>query len=250
MIAILCGLTVLTLWGVVAPRGQWRVLAGWTRRNSAASEPGPVSVGVHRFVAILATVALGFAGWAIWAQYQATLPQPPKATSAIEQMWGAPDPVVLNRVISGATGQPTGLVTQPILRYQAVDAAHRSPNYLFALSAWKLSSTQADGGLVGSVPRPGHSALDSASIVVQVRGASNCIPRAVYTNETSTIITIGVYYGTPGTETATPTDCNPAASDKKSVSVLVPVELAGPVDKRAVQNVDGSSVKVVADLAD
>ncbi len=249
LIALLCGLAVLTVWGAVAPRGQWRALAGWSRRDPYASEPGPVSVGVHRFVAVLATVGLVFAGWLLWVQYERSLPKPPKPISAIEQMWGAPDPVVLNRVVSGATDQPAGLVAQPLLRYQALDGARRSPSYLFDLDAWNLTTPQLDGGVAGSAPSPGLSALDSASIVVQVRGDQDCIPRAVYTVEGATSITIAVYYGRPGAATSTATDCRPVAPAKSSVSVLVPIDLADPVGKRTIKNLDGSAVPVAPTLA-
>ncbi|MCU1415587.1 MAG: hypothetical protein JWN80_2927 [Microbacteriaceae bacterium] len=248
LIALLCGLTVLTVWGVVAPRGQWRALAGWTRRDPYASEPGPVSVAVHRLVAILATVGLVLAGGILWVQYEKTLPKPPKPISAIEQMWGAPDPVVLNRVVNGSTEQPTNLVVQPLLRYQALDGFRRSPAYLFDLKSWALTTPQLDGGIVGSAPSPGLSALDSASIVVQVHGDSECVPRAVYVLEGSTAISIAVYYGRPGAATSTATDCRPVPPASSALSVLVPIYLADPVGKRTVKNLDGSLVPVAPDL--
>ncbi len=247
---MLCGLAVLTVWGVVAPRGQWRALAGWTRREPYASEPGPISVGVHRFVAVLATVGLVLAGWLLWAQYQNTLPKPPKPISAVEQMWGAPDPVVVNRVVSGAADEPTGFVVQPLLRYQALDGTRRSPNYLFDLHPWNLSKEQLAGGLIGVDPSPGLAALDSASIVVQVRGDKNCIPRAVYAVEGSTSIAIAVYYGRPGAANSTSSDCKAVPPANSSMSVLIPIDLADPVGKRTITNLDGSPVPVAPLLAD
>jgi hypothetical protein len=250
LIALLCGLAVLTVWGVVAPRGQWRALAGWTRRDPYASEPGPVSVGVHRLVAILATIGLVFAGGVLWVQYANTLPKAAKPVSVLQQMWGAPDPLVLDRVINGGTDQPSTLVAQPLLRYQPLDGAHRSPAYLFDLAVWKLSTSQVDGGIVGSQPMTGLSALDGASIVVQVKGDVDCIPRAVYEVENSTTITIGVYYGRPGADSSTVTDCKPVPPAGSSVSVLVPIDLSSAVGKRTVKGVDGSTIPLAPDLAD
>jgi hypothetical protein len=247
---MLCGLAVLTVWGVFAPRGQWRALAAWTRREPYAGEPGPVSVGLHRLVALLATVGLVLAGWMLWVQYQATLPKPPTPISVIQQMWGAPDPVVFNRVVTSASAEPDGLVAQPLLRYQPMDGSHRTPNYLFDLKAWRLTTAQLDGGTAGSVPSRGMVALDSATIVVQVRGDADCTPRAVYTVEGATSITIAVYYARPGEATSTVTDCRPVPPAASSRSVLIPISLTNPVGGRTVMNLDGSTVPVAPDLAE
>ncbi len=250
MIAILIGFAILTVWGAIAPRGQWRVLAGWSRRHPYASEPGPVSVGIHRFVAIVATVALGFGGYALYQRYESGLPKPSRQISAVRQMWGAPDPLVVDRVIDSEP-VPTDLVAQPILRYQALDGSHRSPVYLFELRAWKPTGALARGGLVGRDPSPGLSALDTAELVVQVRGDKNCIPRSVYTVETSSTITVAVYYGRPdaagGALPANLADCRPAAHDSDSVSVLLPVRLQDSLGKRKVVNLDGSSIDAAQD---
>jgi hypothetical protein len=246
-IAILGGLAILTLWGAIAPRGQWRVLAGWTRSRPYASEPGPVSVGVHRFVAILATVALVFGGYLLYAQYERSLPQPPKPISALQKMWGAPAPMVVDRVIQSKP-IPTGLVAQPILHYQALDGSERSPDYLFDLARWKPVDS---AGIVGATPPPGLSALDSASIVVQVRGDKNCIPRSASVAENATSLTIGIYYGRPdvaGSAPANVADCTPAPTGPDSVSVLIPLQLQGPVDKRMVKDTAGTTIPAVPNL--
>jgi hypothetical protein len=209
-----------------------------------------VSVAVHRLVAILATVGLVLAGGVLWVQYTKSLPKPPAPISAVQQMWGAPDPIVLNRVLEGSTDQPSGLVQQPLLRYQELNGALRSPAYLFDLKAWKLTAPQRDGGIVGTVPSPGLSALDSASIVVQVRGDLDCIPRGLYVLEQTTTITIAVYYGRPGASSSTVTDCRPVPPADSSLSVLLPIDLRDPVGKRTVQNLDGSTVPISPDLSD
>lgn len=252
LIAILSALAVLTVWGAIAPRGQWRVLAGWTRRNAYASEPGPLSVGVHRVVAILATVALAFGGYTLWRQYEKALPQAAQPLSALQQMWGAPAPLLVNRVIDSASAVPTGLVAQPVLRYQLVDNSRRSPNYLFGLTPWVPKGALAVGGLVGAAPGPGLSALDTAAIVVQVRGDKNCIPRAVYATEDSATVLLAVYYGrpdtAPGKPPATIADCKPVTSKAQSISVLLPVRLQESVGKRVVHNLDGTAIPAAPSL--
>ncbi len=252
LIAILAALAVLTVWGAIAPRGQWRVLAGWTRRNAYAGEPGPVSVGVHRVVAIIATVSLAFGGCTLWRQYENALPKPAAPPSELQQMWGAPDPLLVNRVIDSASAVPAGLVNQPVLRYQVVDSSRRSPNYLFSLHAWVPKIALANGGLVGAAPGPGLSALDTAAIVVQVRGDKNCIPRSVYATEDSSTVVLSVYYGRPdaaaGQPPATLSDCKPVASDAESISVLIPIRLQESVGNRVVHNLDGSAIRLAPAL--
>jgi hypothetical protein len=246
LIAILVSLAVLTVWGAIAPRGQWRVLAGWTRRNPYASEPGPISVGVHRFVSILATLGLGFGGVLLWQQYERSLPQPPPPLSRVQQMWGAPDPVVLDRVIDSVSSVPSDLVAQPVLRYQLVDNSRRAPNYLFDLHDWKLTGPLAVGGILGAEPSAGLSALDTAAVVVQVRGDKNCIPRAVYATEDSTTVIIAVFYGRPDTASGTApvalNDCKPVTKDSDSTSVLIPIRLQEDIGKRAVRNFNGTPI--------
>jgi hypothetical protein len=113
-----------------------------------------------------------------------------------------------------------------------------------------VSKLQVEGGLVGSTPPAGHVALDSATLVVQVSGDRRCIPRAVVLDEGSSTVTVGVYYGLPGRDTATTSDCNPGAPAKSTVSLLVPLGLAEPLGTRTLQNVDGSVVTAVSDHTD
>lgn len=245
LIAILVALAVLTVWGAIAPRGQWRVLAGWTRRQPYASEPGPISVGVHRIVAILATIGLAIGGLVLWQQHEDSLPKPPKPLTALQQMWGAPDPLVVDRVVDSVSALPSNLVAQPILRYQLVDSSRRAPNYLFDLQDWTPKSGLT--GVVGAQPSPGLSALDTAAIVVQVRGDSRCIPRAVYATEDATTVIIAVFYGRPdaalsGSTPVALNDCTPATTVAKSISVLIPIRLQEAIGKRIVHNFDGSAI--------
>jgi hypothetical protein len=253
-IAILVGLAVLTVWGVIAPRAQWRVLAGWSRRNSYANEPGPVSVGIHRTVSIVATVVLAFASVALYNQYRTEVPEAPPSPSALEKMWGNPAPVIVDRVIAPQTSSPTGLVRQPILSYQPMDGARRIPAYLFDLRDWAPKIAATDSGIVGVAPSPGLTGLDSASLVLHVRGDRNCVPRSVVAVESATTVAVAVFYGRPNPQVGDTSfalaDCTPAAVGEGAVSVLVPVVLANLVDKRAVVNLDGSAIPATPDLID
>jgi len=199
-------------------------------------------------VAIVALIGLALGGVSLWEQYRSSLPQPPPPLSSMERMWGAPDPLVVNRVIDTVSALPSNLVPQPVLRYQLVDGARRAPNYLFALQTWKVAGALANGGLVGVQPGPGLTALDTAAVVVQVRADKNCIPRAVYATENPKTVVIAVYYGrpdeVPGAVPSASASCTPKPVAADSVSVLIPIRLQAAVDKRVVQNLNGTPITV------
>lgn len=254
MIVILSGLAAMTVWGAVAPRGQWRALAGWSRRDPYASEPGPVAVAIHRLVAIVGIIVLGFSAAAIHRNVQGPPPKVPASPSnAIEQMWGAPPPVVVNRVAQASSAPPAGLIAQPILRYQATDGAHRTPAYLFDLLPWKPTSAHPDDGYIGVDPPIGMSALDTADLVVQLRGDKNCIPRVVVAVESDSTVALAVYYGRPnpsaGDAAVDLADCRPVVPDADSVSVLLPVRLGSPIAQRTVVGLNGARIAVAPTLA-
>lgn len=246
MTVILLGLAVLTVWGAVAPRGQWRVLAAWTRRNPYESEPGPVSVGVHRAFAIVATIALGYAGWGLLDVQQKSAPRAAAPTSVVQRLWGSPDPHVVNRVVPPILAPPNGLVQQPILRYEAMDGAHRTPAYIFSLKPWIRTGLVAGEGYIGVDPPVGLTALDTSSLVLQVRGDPNCLPRAVVAVETDKTIAVAVYYGRPDTaprETYVKVaDCRTVLPEYTSVSVLIPVPLRSLVGSRTVVGLDSKPI--------
>lgn len=56
--ALLVGLGILTLWGVISPRSEWRTLVGWSRRDAYLGEPGPATAGLVRVVSVVALAAL------------------------------------------------------------------------------------------------------------------------------------------------------------------------------------------------
>ncbi len=250
VIAALFGLLILTMWGFISPRGQWRVLTGWGRRDPYAGDPGAIAVGIHRLVAAVALVAVVAVGISLYTAPQRSLANPTIRTPAKSLVWGAPEPVVVDRVFTPLGGRPGGLVVQPILGYQSVDGAHRSPGYLFNLKNFKHAGTTNGDGYIGSDPPAGLSALDMADIVVQVRGDKRCIPYQVAVVESSTTITVGVYYGQPTAPTDTNiahlAECATDGGKTDSTSVLIPINLSDGVFGRAVLNFDGSPIKQVA----
>lgn len=250
-IAIVAGLAILTLWGVVAPRGQWRVLTAWNRRSVWDGGPSSLSVGIHRTVAVLATVALVITGWSLVGAYAATVTASVRTTSVVHTMWGYPTPMIVDRIVENATVAPSGLVQQPILRYQAVSTSKHTPAYLFELQDWNRIATRANDGYIGTQPPVGIGALDSASIVVQLRGDSRCIPRTAVVVENTATIAIGVFYGrpaaAPGAKSVAINSCKPTPEAKDALSVLLPLSLSAAVGKRHVTNLDGPPIPLATD---
>lgn len=241
--ALLGGLAVLTLWGFVAPRSQWRVLTSWSQRDPRGNEPGQVVVGIHRVVAGIAIVSLAFTG----VSYEQGKGQPENVpvvrstADPLRQLWGTPDPVVVNRVISPVTDAPADLVPLPVLRFQVTDGTHRDPSYLFDLGTFQPPKAKGGDGYVGTDPAVGLTALDTANLVVQVRADKRCIPKQVLVVQSSSAVVVAVYYGRPGSAAVSAADlatlCNAGASG--SVSTLVPIHLSAAVGTRAVVNLDG-----------
>lgn len=248
LVVVLGGLTILTVWGFVAPRSQWRVLTGWSHRESSGGEPGAVIVGIHRLVACIALVGLAVGGASVLAGLLDPTGQARERaiTDPVRLLWGTPDPTVVNRVFVPVNTPPTGLTREPTLRYQAVSAKHRSPGYLFELSTYARPRSTATDGYLGAYPSVGLTALDTADMVVQVRADSRCIPQQVLVVESSTAIALAVYYGRPVGESldakALAAPCDPKAAGDASSSVLIPIDLGEAVGTRAVLNLEGTPI--------
>jgi hypothetical protein len=248
LVVVLGGLTILTLWGFAAPRSQWRVLTGWSHRDSSHDEPGAVILGIHRLVAGIALAGLALGGASVVGGLIDPAGQVSAPTNAdpVRLLWGSPDPSVVNRVFVPVKVAPARLTREPVLRFQAVRPKTRSPGYLFGLGIYARPHDSATDGYLGASPTTGLSALDSADIVVQVRADRRCTPQQVLVVESDTAIVIAVYYGRPVGESldakALAAPCDPKASRDGSSSVLIPIELAAPVATRAVLNLEGTPI--------
>lgn len=241
---------ILTVWGLIAPRTQWRALAGWSRGDSGGGEPGPLAVAIHRVVAAIALVVVVAGSVSLANPVPQELHRPvdvPAKLSTVERLWGSPAPVVVNRVFATVSAPPAGLVVQPVLRYQAVIGAQRTPSYLFGLKGYTRHGAKPGDGYIGSSPQVGLMALDSADLVLQVRADTRCIPYKVALIETENTVTVGVYFGQPNAagsgNDANVANCDTSATGSKSLSMLIPVDLQSPVATRAVHNFDGSAIQ-------
>lgn len=247
----LISLGVIFLWGLLAPRSQWRALISWSYRNPHFDEPTGSAYLIYRAIAAIGVISLTFGAIASYQTWLSRQPVPPKPPTQVELMWGKPAPVVLNKVITGTTEVPTGLVDQPILGFQVVDGEHRQPAYLFGLKYFKAKGATTKNGLIGGLPAAGLVALDTADLVVKVAGDSRCFPHSVVVRETEKTVEIGVFYGqknpADGSNKDNLASCR-TVSSPNNVPTLIPIKLQSPVDKRAVVDLSGEPIFEVEDL--
>lgn len=253
LLVVLVSLGVVFLWGLLAPRSQWRMLVSWSYRDPHANEPSGSAYTLYRVVAALGIatmVASGLLAYRSWADNQ---PPPPTPPTAVERMWGTPDPVVLNRVIRSAQAVPTDLVKQPILGYQVVSGQTRQPPYLFGLDVFHLGAATTENGYIGTDPPAGLVALDTAGIVVWVAGDPLCFPHAAIVREEKDAVRVGIFYGRAdlpdGSNAERLTDCNTRAS-ARNVPVLIPLPLETPLRDRAVLTLGGDAIRSIPLITD
>lgn len=240
--ALVVVLAILFLWGVLAPRSQWRLLVSWTYREPHTDAPSGWAFSLHRVIAAVGIAGLLAGGGMAWQRYLDALPEPPPPPNPIEQMWGDADTVIVNRVIRPVTSLPTGLVRVDPSAYHAMDGQRRQPTYLFGVAALEVPAGETAGGLVGAAPSPGLTALDLARVVVLATADAQCVPREVFLQEGASSVRVAVYYGRPDLPDGTPDPegldaCVPGSSGARSV--LIPLQLANPLGERLVTDLDG-----------
>lgn len=247
------------LWGLLAPRSQWRVLSAWSVSNPYANEPGGASYGWRRLLSGVGVLGLGVvAVLGATPSLLAAVPKEVRASSPVRIMWGSPDPQVVNRAIYGSHTPPEGLVQFPVLGYQDIDELDAMPPYLLGLKHFSLLGDANPPGYIGSTPAEGFSGLGPADLVVNVRGSVLCIPRQAVVIETETSVQIAIYYGLPDpTPVAGATEEPPEpdhvkgcpADDPVTGSVLIPITLESELGDRTVETLDGDEIRKVG-LAD
>ena len=239
-------LGIVFLWGLLAPRSQWRVLNAWSVSDPRASEPGSLSYGLRQLFYALGLGSMVFLAIGTGVNYLANLPKPPTPLTPMQIMWGSPDPSLVDRYVLGETSVPAGFVDQPILGYQAWAPDH-TPDYFDELKPFTRVATPVINGYIGDAPEPGLIGTDTADIVVHVRGDLLCVPRAAVVIETDTTVQIAIEYGLPQPTDGTTADNVAACVPKPAVSssLLIPIDLAKPVAKRTVEALDGTKIDMV-----
>lgn len=248
LLVVSVSLGIVFLWGLLAPRSQWRALVSWTYRDPYANEPSGSAYLLYRVIAALGLATMVVSGVLTYhAQLEHDLDPPPLPTAG-ERMWGNPTPVVVNRVITSLGKAPTGLVDQPILGYQAVTGQTRQPPYLFRLGTFDFADATTENGFIGADPSPGLTALDTAGLVIQVAGDPQCFPHSAIVRETGSTVSIALYYGRAdpkdGSNDEFVAECTTLASGA-NVSTLIPIHLAVPLGERTVQTLAGDPIRNV-----
>jgi len=248
LLVLLGSLGALFLWGVLAPRSQWRVLLSWTYRDPHTNEPTGVAYVLYRVVAMLGIVAMAISIVGVSRVQHEEQPDAYVPPTAVERMWGTKAPVVVNRVVTPETRVPKGYVDQPILGYQPVEGKRRQPPYLFSLPNLSLESATTRNGYVGVDPPTGLAALDNAQLVVEVAGDPLCFPHHVVIVETESAVRIAVYYGQAdpqdGSNADAVADCEVKAS-AKAITTLIPIQLGNGLGERVVQSLSGDPIREV-----
>lgn len=239
-------LGILLVWGLVSPRSQWRVLRSWAASDPHRNEPGGAAYGFLRLGSAVGVIGLAIVGVVgASSMVVANLPRDTPRVSPVEIMWGAPPPLLLNRVFVTVSTPPEGLVEMPVLGYQTFDEGIDA--YLLDLRHYALLGDSDPAGLIGSDPEEGSSAIGSSNLLVNVRAPILCIPRAVLVVETEDTVQVAVYYGLPDSKDGSPVDsvagCSP--DDPLTGSLLIPVQLSGPVLERTVIDLAGDELRYV-----
>ena len=242
-------LGIVLLWGVFAPRAQWRALASWSISDPHRSEPGGAAYAVRRLIAGLGVLSLVTVVLVATSPVWLSGAQPvAPGLSAVEQMWGKPAPQIVNRAIKPLNAPPSGLVEFPVLGYQAFDEEAGSPEYLARLTTFTRLGVQQIPGYIGTLPDVGFSGVDFAELVVNTRGPVLCIPRQAVVIESETAVQIGIFYGLPDSTDGSAVDHAAGCPIDSTLtgSVLIPLPLSAPVGDREVQGLDGTPLTEVA----
>jgi hypothetical protein len=238
------------LWGLVSPRSQWYALVGWTRADPRSSEPSSGAYGVGRFVSLIGLLALLTiaVSWGVGAiDFDQGDRERPR--SEAERVWGSPTPYVVDRVFTPLSAPQEVLVPQPINGYQIVIPDARRPEYLFESGKIRQAGLATVPGFIGVVPLPGTVALDTADVVVHVRGDDRCIPQQVTVIGADNAVQVGVFFGRPdpadGSGAAQLGNCDPAPPIDRARAFLIPIDLSSPLAGRELQALDGTPIPLV-----
>lgn len=215
----------------------------WSAADPYRSEPGGAAYGVRRLISGAGVMALLGIVAITSISAVASQPDPPPTPSVVEQLWGAPEPRLVNRIVSTSGAAPAGLVEVPVLGYE--DVEDDLPAYYARLKEFLYLGTEDIPGYIGILPDIGNGAFDFADLVINVRGPVLCVPRSVVMIETEETVQIAVYYGRPdpadGSVPDNVVEC-PTASGVTG-SVLIPLALASELGDRTVESLDGTPIR-------
>lgn len=236
-------LGAVLLWGLLSPRTQWRVLVGWSTTDPDRTEPGDGVHGLTRIICLVGLLGLlAVGGVQLWTSLSQQ-PRPAAEPTQIETIWGTPVPRLVDRVVIPTFTPPVDLVAGPIDAYEEIERGW-APDYLVEVPRWSFLGDPEPVGIIGAYPGDGYTAYGISDILVAAQGSLVCVPRVAAVAETETQIQIDIYWGLPGATTQEHlTAC--ALDGGLLQTVLVPIQLTGPVAGRNVVTFDGAPVAPV-----
>jgi len=240
-------LGLVFLWGVFAPRSQWRALSAWSVSDENAHEPGGAAYGWRRLLCAIGALGVGavvvVSASVGFAASQTSAPQP----SRVDVMWGTPNPAIVDRILTPLNAPPGGLVEEPILGFQSYAEQDGLPVYLDGLKTFAYLGAIDFPGYIGSIPEVGFSALDSADLVIHVAGPVLCVPRQIVVIESDVDVKVAIYYGVPDRADGSVPDNTVAcpADSTMTASVLIPIDLQSPLGDRVLTTLDGTVIESV-----
>ncbi len=249
LVCALVGLGVIFAWGVAWPRSQWFALVSWTRADPGASEPSAPAYAVGRLFSVMGVLAILIisVNWGMgrldFSQTRSLRPP-----SVAQEVWGSPAPYVVDRVFATVPAASPGLVEAQVDGYQVVDSTSRNPAYLYQAGRIRVAGLATMPGFLGVPPLAGTVALDTADVVVHVRGDDRCIPRQVVVVEDGATVRLGVFFGRPDAvdgATADLGDCDPEAPAEETRGYLIPVDLSQSVGGRVMESLAATEIKLV-----
>lgn len=244
---ILAGIFV---WGAVWPRSQWFALVSWTHSDPRATEPSAPAYAAGRFLSAIGALSMLTIA-ATWGLGGVRLPetQASRAPTVAQQVWGPPAPYVVDRVFVTQSTPAPGLVEQAVDGYQVVDGGAGSPAYLWETGRIRVAGLATQPGFIGVEPRAETVALDTADLVVLVRGDDRCIPQQVVVATSADVVQIGVFFGQPdpadGSNDANVSNCDPSPPAGRTRAFLLPIDLAAEVGGRVVQSLAAVPIDLV-----
>lgn len=245
--AVVAGLVVILTWGLLAPRGLWRATVGWTVSDPQKREPGSSAYLLRRVLSGIGLIAV--AAVVVPSALSAWLPSGQTAAPAtqVEQRWGSPEPLLVERQYDALGDAPAGLASMPVLAYQDVEVVGDGA-YLGDLRSFSLLGETDLPGYLGTEPAPDYSVPARTYLVVKVRGPLLCIPREVVVRETEETVEVGVFYGLPDPDLEIEGAVAPdhiagcPADAAVTTSVLVPIVLGSGVGERTVVDLEGNEI--------
>ncbi|MFP7761030.1 hypothetical protein [Marisediminicola sp. LYQ85] len=243
-------LGVLFLWGTLSPRSQWYLLVGWTRSDPRATEPGAAAYSVTRVVSLVGVLALLTVGVSSAVGQIDFAREDNRAVSDVDRVWGMqPRAYVVDRVFRPIAVPPEDLVEMPITGFQSVDRTGSNSDYLFEAGKIRSAGQATEPGFIGVEPIPGTVALDTADLVVRVRGDDRCIPQQLVVVGADGAVQVGAFFGQSdpgdGSNEGNVSNCDSNPPVERSRGYLIPIDLASPLGNRELQSLDGTPIEVV-----